>query len=569
MADNRFGNSLAGGPIRRGENNNIHTLGANVPGQTPNKVKNQGGFGGGFDPPPNVSGIFTRPDPALQNIAQPGDAFVDRNLTPGATGTAWGDSIRSIAEQFAGGGGGGPGPAPPTPLTPQMVTAPQAGPFSPAVAANINAPVWQGLPGGPGQPGPGPGGGGIPGTGGPPADPFATTNVDIGGIGFDPTQVGAIDPITGQPLSQNFQDFNQNLFGQVSDFMGQPTGYSDEEFALLRGQDADRIFGGAEANDAALLSQLSQAGLAGGGAAGQALFDNQNARLDRAADSSRQLSLADLDMQRQGRMNAINVGTQFGAQQGQFEQGQQQLQQQVDSLNSQMEFARQTGNAEMMNQVQSQLMQLQGQAAFQDAGAANSAMELQNQLGTQRAIASQGNRTQMNIAGMNAELQKEMALNQNLFSAAQQNAGFQQQTGQFNAAQAAQQGQFNTGNELQAMLANQGIDFQGQQFNAQQQGAFQNAMASRGNSGRNQAMQLALQAAGQDRAQEQYNNQFMMQLLGMQQGGANNLFNQGLGFAGQVYNSNPNQFTDPFAGQGGGFIQQQQDPLPPGLSRTF
>lgn len=429
-----------------------------------------------------------------------------RTITPGQTGNEWAGVYNNLASSARG-------------YTPAQVNAATVGPAATVNPASLSF-LWQGGTGGGGGGG-GNGGGG--GTGGGGSTGSGVSTVDYSGLTADPTLMADRTAMTMAPTSDRLNNFTNSIYENVAGYLANPAGYSEKEYADLTSQAMDDVYASGAAEDEALAQQLSQQGFSPEQIA-DTLNRNRMGRNNAAANTRRALAIEAQKAKQEGELNKLSVGMSWSQQQQQAEQSAQQLQAQIDSNNQQMQLAVDSGNMQAANSFALQNQELLARQQEFNATAQNARQNLLSELQNQSSIARMNSRTQMTIAQNDAALRAALA-----------NAGYQQEANMYNAGQSNENMRFNAGNQQQAGIANAG---------------FQNEASQNLNDYVNNVL---LQGANAGIQQGQYNDNLMLQLLGMQSGQWNGLVNGATTYSQNRYQSNPNSYSDPYGFLYGGY----------------
>ena len=113
-------------------------------------------------------------------------------------------------------------------------------------------------------------------------------------------------------FSQQYQDYTNNMYGRVEDYMNDPRGYSDEELAMMRGKGMDAITASGGGYRQMMEDAQKNQGYYGGSLGNLEGVGRQTSR--NIADLQRNIALSDMDIRRQQGQNAMQVGMGWGSQ---------------------------------------------------------------------------------------------------------------------------------------------------------------------------------------------------------------------------------------------------------------
>lgn len=463
-----------------------------------------------------ANGSYT-PEQYTNSMYYNGDNYVDRGLVAGNT-TSWGEQALNIWDQYGNKGGGGT-PTAPTPVSYSPVSYQNVDP----VLASYN---WV-------SPATNNGGGGGGGGGTTTANnPWSVTKADVGGMGYDPSLMNQVDPVGGYQ-DYGYSDFNNIMSDRMKTFMSQQLGYSPEEMAGMRSAQQDGIYAGMNKEIQSSAANMMRSGIGpNSGQYGANIDAVRRSRQREGANADRDLMLANENQKRTDQNNQLNMGMQYSQIQQQYEQQRNTIQSQIEQANANLNLAVQQGNQEAINAARSSLMNLKGQAEMLNSQMSNDMFAKQKELLNQKQIAQMNNSTQKYISNQNYDIAK----NQSMMQLAMQNADIMNNMGQFNASNLMNSNQFNTSNQLNLDM-----------FNAGRTDTYNNQLYAAANAGRNQDYNAHMDAFNLNLQQQQYEYSLMMQLYGLQNNAANNMINWGNQYSQNVYQSNPNAYTDPYS----------------------
>lgn len=113
-------------------------------------------------------------------------------------------------------------------------------------------------------------------------------------------------------FSQQYQDYTSDMYGRVGDYMDDPRGYSDEEYAMMSGRGVDAITAQGGGYRQMMEDAQKNKGFYGGSLGNLEGVGRQTSR--NIAGLQRDIALGDMDIRRTQAQNAMQVGMGWGSQ---------------------------------------------------------------------------------------------------------------------------------------------------------------------------------------------------------------------------------------------------------------